>query len=77
MANITCSICQERFETVWHDEAQEWVWMDAVRIGARVLHASCHAEASRGRDGTPSRGMTPTGAVLGKRKAEVSLLSAD
>ena len=21
MANITCPICQERFETVWHDDA--------------------------------------------------------
>lgn len=29
----------------WLDEAQEWVWMDAVRVGGRVFHASCHREA--------------------------------
>ncbi|ERT00028.1 hypothetical protein HMPREF1624_03397 [Sporothrix schenckii ATCC 58251] len=45
--NQTCPICQEKFEMKWLDEAQEWVWIDAVRIGSRVYHASCHAEATR------------------------------
>ncbi|KAI9788789.1 MAG: hypothetical protein M1816_006570 [Peltula sp. TS41687] len=82
MANTTCPICQERFETVWHDEAQEWVWMDAVSIGGRIYHASCHAEAFKDGVGggvgdhhvnTPSsRNMTPDSAalLLGKRKAD-------
>ncbi|CAK7198933.1 mRNA 3' end processing factor [Sporothrix eucalyptigena] len=45
--NQTCPICQEKFEMKWLDEAQEWVWIDAVRVGSRVYHASCHAEATR------------------------------
>ncbi|KAJ4307132.1 mRNA 3' end processing factor [Collariella sp. IMI 366227] len=34
--NNTCPICQEKFEMKWLDEAQEWVWMDAVR-GMRMM----------------------------------------
>ncbi|KAK0704986.1 hypothetical protein B0H67DRAFT_649376 [Lasiosphaeris hirsuta] len=48
--NTVCPICQERFEMKWLDEAQEWVWMDAVKIGERVFHASCHREATKDRD---------------------------
>ncbi|KAI9886073.1 MAG: hypothetical protein M1823_002146 [Watsoniomyces obsoletus] len=49
LVNAPCPICQERFETVWNDEAQEWVWMDAVKMGTkgRIYHASCYEEASR------------------------------
>ncbi|KAK4146521.1 uncharacterized protein C8A04DRAFT_34975 [Dichotomopilus funicola] len=43
--NGACPICQEKFEMKWLDEAQEWVWMDAVRVGGRVFHASCYREA--------------------------------
>lgn len=68
--NSVCPICQERFEMKWLDEAQEWVWMDAVKLGDRVFHASCHREVSGGGGtGTPPDGR----GVLGKRKAEVSL----
>lgn len=70
--NSVCPICQERFELKWLDEAQEWVWMDAVRPGGgnRVFHASCHSEVTgRGATLTP-----PVGMVLGKRKADVSIL---
>ena len=63
--NSVCPICQEKFEMKWLDEAQEWVWMDAVKVGPRVYHASCHSEATRDRENTPE-------SVLGKRKAEVS-----
>ena len=74
IANLPCPICQEKFDTVWNDEAQDFVWMDAVRVGGRVYHASCHSEVWReegartpvgagGRTGTPD-------SVLGKRKAE-------
>ena len=50
--------------------------MDAIKIGGRVYHASCHAEASRdgGKNGTLSRNLTPDPLVLGKRKAEVSTI---
>jgi pre-mRNA cleavage complex 2 protein Pcf11 len=59
-AHAVCPICQEKFEMKWLDEAQEFVWMDAVRVGSRVYHASCRAET---RD-SPA----PETGVLGKRK---------
>ncbi|KAK0740208.1 hypothetical protein B0T18DRAFT_204234 [Schizothecium vesticola] len=61
-AEAACPICQERFEMKWLDEAQEWVWMDAVRLGGRVFHASCHREVAGEGPGVEG--------VLGKRKAE-------
>ncbi|KAK1754548.1 hypothetical protein QBC47DRAFT_361603 [Echria macrotheca] len=67
-----CPICQEPFEMKWLDEAQEWVWMDAVKIGERVYHWSCHREAAGDnftQQGQGQRGGTPE-SVLGKRKAE-------
>ncbi|KAI9811022.1 MAG: Phosphate metabolism transcription protein [Thelocarpon impressellum] len=64
-AKAHCPICQEKFETVWHDEAQEWVWMDAVQVGDKIYHASCHAEVTKDGSGPPA-----PGPVLGKRKAE-------
>ena len=45
--------------------------MDAVKIGARVYHASCHAEVKKDGGSTPLRTGTPD-SVLGKRKAGVS-----
>ncbi len=71
--NTTCPICQEPFEVKWLDEAQEWVWTDAIMVGSRAYHASCHAEAAKD-DPTYAR-ITPE-PVLGKRKAEVSLRRA-
>lgn len=72
--NTVCPICQDRFENKWLDTAQEWVWLDTVLVGNRAYHASCHAEATRDREGTPGLGRTPE-PVLGKRKAETSIAS--
>ncbi|KAL2753702.1 hypothetical protein ACRALDRAFT_1082814 [Sodiomyces alcalophilus JCM 7366] len=69
--NSVCPICQEKFENKWLDTAQEWVWLDTMLVGNRAYHTSCHAEATRPRDGTPARS-TPE-PVLGKRKAEDEL----
>lgn len=55
----------------WLDEAQEFVWMDAKKVGDRIFHASCYAEAAKDVTTQIKRG-TPE-PVLGKRKAEVSL----
>ena len=70
LANAPCPICQERFETSWNDEMQDFVWMDAIKIGTKVYHASCHAEIKKDGGNTPLRTSTPD-SVLGKRKAEV------
>ncbi|KAH0287016.1 hypothetical protein M436DRAFT_38594 [Aureobasidium namibiae CBS 147.97] len=72
-ANATCPICQEKFEPEWHEDAQEWVWMDAVKVGGRVFHASCHDEVKRASGGDRGRSTTPDAGVLGKRKAEADL----
>ncbi|KAI0203027.1 hypothetical protein F4808DRAFT_50204 [Astrocystis sublimbata] len=71
LAASVCPICQDKFETRWLDDAQEFVWADAKMIGDRIFHASCHREAFRDGGAAPaaySRG-TPE-PVLGKRKAE-------
>lgn len=73
--NNVCPICQEKFENKWLDTAQEWVWLDAVSVGNRVFHASCHAEATRDREGTPGFSRRTPEPVLGKRKAENTILS--
>jgi pre-mRNA cleavage complex 2 protein Pcf11 len=31
----------------WSKDAQDWIWRDAERVGNRVYHASCRAEAMR------------------------------
>lgn len=72
--NSVCPICQEKFETKWLDEAQEWVWTDALRVGGRAYHASCYAEVTKGGGGsTPMYSRATPDPVLGKRKAEVRL----
>lgn len=74
--NSVCPICQEKFVTKWLDEAQEWVWTDALRVGGRAYHASCYAEVTKdgggGGSGTPMYSRATPDPVLGKRKAEVS-----
>ncbi|MCJ1430379.1 hypothetical protein MMC29_008297 [Sticta canariensis] len=68
LASTPCPICQEKFETSWNEDAQDFVWMDAIKIGARVYHASCHAEVKKEGGNTPLRTLTPE-SVLGKRKS--------
>ena len=75
--NNFCPICQDKFDNKWLDTAQEWVWLDAVLVGGRAYHASCHDEATKDRDeggagGTMRRTPEP---LLGKRKAETGLSS--
>lgn len=63
-----CPICQEKFETQWNVEANDFVWMDALSVGGKVYHATCFEEYSKGIGiEMPS---TPD-SVLGKRKADV------
>ncbi|KAL8740205.1 MAG: hypothetical protein Q9190_007069, partial [Brigantiaea leucoxantha] len=68
LKNAPCPICQEKFDTSWSDEEQDFVWRDAIQIGARVYHASCHAELKKDGGNTPLRTATPE-PILGKRKA--------
>lgn len=69
-ANTTCPICQEKFEVIWHREAEQPVWTDAIQVGQRTYHASCYAEVSKGNGFTVAGRSTPD-SVLGKRKSEM------
>ncbi|KAL9098685.1 MAG: hypothetical protein Q9163_005699 [Psora crenata] len=77
LANQPCPICQERFTASYSDEVSDWVWMDAIKIGPRVYHASCHSEIKKNnsREITPVRIKTPD-SVLGKRKAVAGISPA-
>ncbi|KAI8634160.1 hypothetical protein F5Y19DRAFT_487646 [Xylariaceae sp. FL1651] len=70
LAASVCPICQEKFETRWLDDAQEFVWADAVKVGDRIYHFSCHQEAFRDGGATPMYTRATPEPVLGKRKAE-------
>ena len=71
LASAPCPICQEKFDTSWNEEAQDFVWMDAIKIGSKVYHGTCYAELKKDGANTPLRTPTPE-SVLGKRKAGVS-----
>jgi pre-mRNA cleavage complex 2 protein Pcf11 len=37
-----CPICQEKIEVVWDDDADEWMYNDAVTAtDGAIMHASC------------------------------------
>ena len=68
-----CPICQEEWSSIWKDEVQDWVWMDAIKIGGRVYHATCYEEVNRGvglSAQQPKRETPTPDSVLGKRKGE-------
>jgi pre-mRNA cleavage complex 2 protein Pcf11 len=73
IAHAPCAICQEKFETQWLVEANDFVWMDAIQVGGKIYHGTCWEEYSKGA-GIPMPS-TPD-SVLGKRKAEVSTPSS-
>lgn len=43
-ASEPCPICQEKFQSVWHEEAEVWVFMNAVEKEGRIFHATCLQE---------------------------------
>ncbi|KAI1766588.1 hypothetical protein GGR53DRAFT_464262 [Hypoxylon sp. FL1150] len=78
LANSVCSICQEKFETRWLDDAQEFVWMDTVKVGQKIYHASCYNEAYKdgGNTAAYTWGTGTPEPTTGKRKAEDELTSS-
>lgn len=80
LRNAPCPICQEKFESTWSEELQEFIWKDALKINNRIYHATCYKEATKDKE----RGTTPVGAgrgrtatpdsILGKRKAEDEMI---
>jgi pre-mRNA cleavage complex 2 protein Pcf11 len=68
LQHAPCPICQEKFQTQWNVDANDFVWMDALQVGGKVYHATCFEEFSKGA-GIPMPS-TPD-SVLGKRKADL------
>lgn len=67
LQHAPCPICQEKFETQWNVDANDFVWMDALQVGGKIYHATCFEEYSKGA-GIPMPSSPDS--VLGKRKAE-------
>ncbi|KAF3053719.1 hypothetical protein E8E11_011693 [Didymella keratinophila] len=67
LQHAPCPICQEKFDTQWNVDANDFIWMDALQIGGKIYHATCFEEYSKGA-GIPMPS-TPD-SVLGKRKAD-------
>jgi pre-mRNA cleavage complex 2 protein Pcf11 len=68
LQHAPCPICQEKWAPTFHQEANDFVWTDAIQVNGRIYHGSCWEEYSKAAGiGTPS---TPD-SVLGKRKAEI------
>ncbi|KAK0674438.1 putative PCF11 component of pre-mRNA 3'-end processing factor CF I [Cercophora samala] len=59
-SNKVCPICQEKFQSRYLEEVQDWVWMDAVVVGQglgrRVFHGSCWDEVNGGSGGGGGNG---------------------
>jgi pre-mRNA cleavage complex 2 protein Pcf11 len=73
-----CSIDAGEIKTTWSEELQEWIFKNAVRLGDRIVHATCLAEFQKGAGAGLSAGQqrarssTPD-STLGKRKADGGL----
>ncbi|KAF2199452.1 hypothetical protein GQ43DRAFT_376247 [Delitschia confertaspora ATCC 74209] len=71
LVHAPCPICQERFEPQWLVEANDFVWMDAIKVNSKIYHATCWEEYSKGANlSVPFAAPATPDSVLGKRKAE-------
>ncbi|WBW73691.1 mRNA cleavage and polyadenylation factor complex RNA-binding subunit Pcf11 [Schizosaccharomyces osmophilus] len=50
IASQPCPVCQEKFRSVWHEEAEMWVFMNAVEKDGRICHATCLQELEQSKD---------------------------
>ena len=69
-----CPICKEKFQSVWSEEEEEWIWQNATEVDGTYYHASCYysvksmSETVSRSTGTPPVDSTANGTL--KRKAE-------
>ncbi|KAG0647902.1 pcf11 [Hyphodiscus hymeniophilus] len=70
LRNVPCPICQEQFKQQYLDDEQDFVWMDAIKVGEKIFHATCYEEAYGTKSQAGMKRGTPDPSVLGKRKAE-------
>ncbi|WFD42721.1 hypothetical protein MPSI1_001370 [Malassezia psittaci] len=45
LAARPCRICQERFQSEWSEDVEEWIWRNAMESDNGYVHASCHYSA--------------------------------
>lgn len=55
IANQPCPICKEKFNSVWSDDVEDWVWKNAVEIKGKIFHATCYEESERNGGGLVQR----------------------
>ncbi|KAL9106926.1 MAG: hypothetical protein Q9227_008112 [Pyrenula ochraceoflavens] len=75
LRNQPCPVCQEKFDSTWSDQEQEFIWRDAIKIGQRIFHDSCYREVTKDREkgtigGTPKIG--GGGTAQGQRTSRTS-----
>lgn len=80
-----CRICQEKFQSEWSEDVEEWIWRNAVLIDGVYYHASCYYSAKSVSDSVQAVAVTATAATVSpeasleaaslKRKASPSPIS--
>ncbi|XP_063722683.1 pre-mRNA cleavage complex 2 protein Pcf11-like isoform X3 [Symsagittifera roscoffensis] len=54
-----CKICREYFEQFWHVTAEEWHFLDAIRVEGKTVHFFCYKEFTDGGNGPTNIPSTP------------------
>jgi len=80
-----CRICQEKFQSEWSEDVEEWIWRNAVLIDGVYYHASCYYSAKSVSDSVQAVAVAATAATVSpeasleaaslKRKASPSPIS--
>ncbi|EPY51802.1 cleavage and polyadenylation specificity factor [Schizosaccharomyces cryophilus OY26] len=82
-ASQPCPVCQEKFRSVWHEEAEMWVFMNAVEKDGRICHATCLQELEQSKDAKVSSSsgaapqLQPSFESQAKQKTSVNPPQAD
>ena len=79
-----CRICQEKFQSEWSEDVEEWIWRNAVLMDGIYYHASCYysaksmsdsvqAVAAAAMTATPATATAPSVEAPVEASSEVSL----
>lgn len=39
-----CPVCQDKFESVWDEEKEKWIWRNSIQVGGKIYHVTCYKE---------------------------------
>lgn len=43
-SQTACPVCQDKFNAVYSEDAEEWVWINAVEVNGTYFNATCYAD---------------------------------